>query len=75
MLLKGFSSEMAHDKKGWISVVQEFFASITERFILAGGLGYHSRGFRYFPDYSWFPKMLSLMSFGNSWGNSYIPCL
>ena len=52
MLLKGFSSEMAHYKKGWISVVQEFFASITERFILAGGLGYHSREFRYFPDYS-----------------------
>ena len=31
--------------------------------------------FRQFPDISWFPKILSLESFGNSWGNSYIPCL
>ena len=28
-----------------------------------------------FPDISEFPKILSLKSFGNSWGKSYIPCL
>ena len=28
-----------------------------------------------FHDVSWFPKVLSLQSFGNSWDNSYIPCL
>ena len=38
-------------------------------------LGYHSMGFRHFPDASWFPKILSHKSFGNWWGNSYIPCL
>ena len=28
-----------------------------------------------FPDLSNFPKILSLKSFGNSWGNSYVPAL
>ena len=43
-------------------------------FILAGGLGYHSMGFKHFPDVFQFPKILSLKPFGNSWSNSYIPC-
>ena len=34
-------------------------------------LGYHPTGFWNFPDISWFPKILSLKSFGNSWSNSY----
>ena len=38
-------------------------------------LGYHSMEFRHFPDISQFPKILSLKSFANSWGNLYIPCL
>ena len=38
-------------------------------------LGYHSMMFRQIPDISEFPKILSLKSLGNSWGNSYIPCL
>ena len=37
--------------------------------------GYHSMGFSSFPDISLFPKILCVKSFGNSWGNSYIPCL
>ena len=80
MSLKGFSCGIAHYKGGrggggWISVVQGFFTSINGHLILAGGVGYHSRGFRYFPHYFWFPRILSLMKFGSSWGNSYIPCL
>ena len=31
--------------------------------------------FRYFPNIFYFPKILSLNSFGNSWGNLCIPCL
>ena len=38
-------------------------------------LGYNSMKFRGFPDFSQFPKILSLKSMGNSWGNSYISCL
>ena len=38
-------------------------------------LGYHYMKFRQFSDISKFPNILSLKSFGNSWGNSYIPCL
>ena len=36
---------------------------------------YHSSKSRDFPDFSLFPKSLSLKSFGNSWGNSYTPYL
>ena len=36
--------------------------------------GYHSMGFRHFPDISQFPRILILKAFGNLWGNSYIPC-
>ena len=35
-------------------------------------LWYHLIEFRHFPDISWFPKILSLKAFGNSWGNLYI---
>ena len=35
------------------------------------GLGYHSMRFRHLI----FPKGVTLMLFGNSWNNSYIPCL
>ena len=38
-------------------------------------LGYNSRKFWDFPGLSKFPKILSLKSFTNSWGNSYIPSL
>ena len=38
-------------------------------------LGYHSVKFRHFPNISVFSKILSLISFSNSWGNSYIQCL
>ena len=31
--------------------------------------------FRQLPDISWSPNVLSLKLFGNSLGNSYIPCL
>ena len=31
--------------------------------------------FRHFFDIPQSPKVLSLKSFGSSWGNSYIPCL
>ena len=34
-------------------------------------LGYHSMKFRHFPNISWFPKILSLKLFANSWGNSW----
>ena len=38
-------------------------------------LGYHSTKLRHFLDISFFPKILSLKSFSNSWGNSDISCL
>ena len=38
-------------------------------------LVYHSIKLRHFPDISWFPKILSLKSLGNLWGNWYISCL
>ena len=38
-------------------------------------LGYHFVGCSHFSDISYFHKILSLMSFHNSSGNSYIPCL
>ena len=38
-------------------------------------LGYNSMKFWDFPNLSKFPKILSLKSFGNSWGNLYEPFL
>ena len=38
-------------------------------------LVYHSSKFWDFPEFSLFPKIPSLKSFGNSFGNSYTPCL
>ena len=38
-------------------------------------LSYNSLKFWDFPDLSKFPKNLSVKSFGNSFSNSYIPCL
>ena len=38
-------------------------------------LGNNSMNFRDFSGICQFPKILTLKSFGNSWGNSYIPCL
>ena len=35
----------------------------------------HSMKFRHFTNIYYFPQSLSLQSFGNSWGSSYIPCL
>ena len=37
-------------------------------------MGYHSMGFKHFPNVFQFPKILSLKPFGKSWRNSYIPC-
>ena len=36
---------------------------------------YYSNTFPDFPDFSLFPKIVSLKSFSNSRGNSYTPCL
>ena len=38
-------------------------------------LRYNFMKFLDFADFFYFPKSVSLKSFGNSWGNSYIPCL
>ena len=38
-------------------------------------LGYYSLNFLEFPDISWFPEILSYKLFGNSWENSFMPCL
>ena len=56
---------------GSISVFQGFYASVGGVLVSGGGwaLGCYSVGFRYFP------KIVSLNSFRNSFGNSYIPCL
>ena len=45
---------VAHCEESLIPVFQEFFASISKIFNLAGGraLGYHSMGFRHSPDVS-----------------------
>ena len=63
-----FSCGIVHRGKGLIAIFRDFFASISENFILAGGwaLGYHSMEFRHLTDISYFPKILSLKSFGNS---------
>ena len=72
-----FSCEIVHNGKSWVSVFQEFSASINKALILEGdwALSYHSMEFKQFPDISYFPKILSFKSFGNSFGNLYIPCL
>ena len=51
-------------EKGLISVFQEF-----SRVHFGGGLGwgYHSMGFWDFPGIYYFPRILSLKSFGNSY--------
>ena len=38
-------------------------------------LGYNPIKFLDFPDRSYFSRIQSLESIGNSWGNSYMPCL
>ena len=38
-------------------------------------MGYHSMNFRHFPNISQFPKIQTVKSLENSWGNSYLPCL
>ena len=55
----------------WLQSVTEylFLANIGGVFILAGGLGaglYHSMEFRHFPSVSYFPRILSVKSLGNS---------
>ena len=70
-----------HVKQGTMGKVQflsykSFFLVLT-KFLLGEedwALGYNSVMFCNFPDIS-FPKILSLKLFGNSWGNSHIPCL
>ena len=53
-----------------------FFAAINTVFIFAIKLlRYYFMKFRYFPDISYFSKILCLKSFGNLCGNSYVPCL
>ena len=60
-----------------MSIFQECSSSIKKISFWQGGLarGYHSMKFRQFHDISYFPKIASLKSLGNSGGNSYIPCL
>ena len=65
--------EVAYCGKGLIYAFQQFFASVGRALGGRGGdwvLGCHSMKFRHFPDISFFLKSL-----GNSWGNSYMPCL
>ena len=68
-----FSCEIAHYRNSLFSVFQEVSATINKFSFWREDwlLGYHSMKFRHFPDICWFPKMLSLKLFGNS----YIPCL
>ena len=65
----GFSSEVVHYVKSFISVFQEF-ASISKLFFWQGepAVGSHSMGDKHFPNISSFPEILSLKSFGKSWG-------
>ena len=56
----------AHYGKSPISVFQEIFTSTDKMFSSGGGLGNNSLKFLDFPDISYFPKILSLKSFGNS---------
>ena len=54
------------------------FCSCWRGFHFGGGgwaLGYHSMGLGHFPDVSLYAKILSVKLFGDSRGNSYIPCL
>ena len=68
----------------WNSAIQEkflFFSSflpVSKKIRVwreGWTLGYNSMRFWDFLDLFEFSKILSLNSFGNSWGNSYIPCL
>ena len=72
-----FSCEIVQCEKTLISVFQQFSASIKKAFGLGGDWapGYNSMKFRDFRDLLQFSKILSLRLFGNSWGNSHIPCL
>ena len=53
---------LAFHVKSLISVFQQFFASISKISILGSWC-------------SWFFKILSLKSLGNSWGSCYVTCL
>ena len=59
-----------HYTKSLISPFQVFFVSINKVFPMA--LGYQSIKFRHFPDNPYFPKIVSLMFFSNSWSKPYI---
>ena len=69
--------EIAHYGKSLISVFQRFFATINKIFILAGRLSTRLSFYEVFrlADIVQFSKILSLKSFGNLLGNSYIRCL
>ena len=78
IVAKNFLREIAHRRKSLISIFKGFFASIGKMFFFGGGdwvLGYNSMEWGDFPDISEFPKIPSLKSFDNSWGNSNIPFL
>ena len=66
-----------HYGKNLVSVFQEYFA-IQKIFDFGKKnwvQGSHSINVRHFPDIYEFPKVVSLKSFGNLSGNSYIVCL
>ena len=61
--------------KALIAILQQCSASIKGGLAEEWILGYTSMKFVDFSHFSYFPKMLNLKLFNNSWGNSYIPCL
>ena len=67
------SSKIEQDKKSLISTFACFWLSLPKCNLLKGHrvLGYVSNQIRYFNVLSFFPKIRSLTSLGNSWGNSY----
>ena len=67
------SSEAGRVKGSFISTFAYFFLILPKFRFWSGGwaLGYVSTRIWDFPNISLFPMILSLKSFGNSWGNSY----
>ena len=74
---KLYTSEIANYGKSSISIFPKFLLALIKFSFWEEDWapGYNSIQFWYFLDTSLFPKILSLKKFGNSRGNSYIPCL
>ena len=69
--------ETVHHGKVQIIFFRSFLLVLKKKLFWEYGLalGYNSMKFWDFPNISLFPKILSLKSFGHSWGNSYLLCL